>query len=382
MEIVRYGALLLHLPEVYNSPPHQTLLMVSEVSLSAQYSEGWRGRCEWARALAGRTPWQDPLHSRVSFGGSMSRTSGRARQTGLEESMIKGESVRPSAPHLPSKSSTHAPLRECKGRYDSVSVLQGLRSQGTTVIALVCGRLCGDSAILVCLGSIFSSNPCGRLKPYEHQCIVKTGDLTQVNKLVKKVLGVVKFSWHDGTMPLMTAAEQGQMEVVRWCLDNRAAINGQGYFERTTLWYASRHGRTPMVKLLVERSADPSIPDQTRATPLMAAICHGHLEVIHLLLDHPIVQASINVRDRSGMTALWKACYWGREGVVRALLERGADRTIPNHYGDTPMAATDLHHNGGVSLEGRREAAAALEVSLSSCPLSLSVHAYLEGAEE
>jgi ankyrin repeat protein len=84
-----------------------------------------------------------------------------------------------------------------------------------------------------------------------------------------------------------------------------------------------------------------------------------------VLLGHPSARATINFRDNDGETALWAACQMGRGGVVRALLENGADPTIAHNDGTTPMAIAKQGHTSVISVEGRRECVAALEVRLA-----------------
>jgi ankyrin repeat protein len=64
---------------------------------------------------------------------------------------------------------------------------------------------------------------------------------------------------------------------------------------------------------------------------------------VRCLLSHPSGAASINHRDRDGRTALWWACRIGPVYVVRALLEKGADPTIADNEGFTPMAMAKLN---------------------------------------
>jgi ankyrin repeat protein len=51
---------------------------------------------------------------------------------------------------------------------------------------------------------------------------------------------------------------------------------------------------------------------------------------------------AIDEQDWGGHTALWYASYFGRLSAVRVLLERGADPTLADQDGPTPlMAACD-----------------------------------------
>jgi uncharacterized protein len=90
----------------------------------------------------------------------------------------------------------------------------------------------------------------------------------------------------------------------------------------------------------MERGADPTANNNIPAgcTPLKTASEAGHLEVVRHLLGHAGVRTAINHRHHRGRTALWYACSNGRGAIVRALLENGADPTIADKDGITPMA--------------------------------------------
>jgi ankyrin repeat protein len=192
----------------------------------------------------------------------------------------------------------------------------------------------------------------------------KAGDLAEVERLVGHDPGLldardVRFSW----TPLMLASAEGHIGVVRLLLDKGAAINQWSDEGWTALWLASCHRRLPVLRLLLERGGDPAIADQSGTTPLIIASHHDHLEVVRVLLGHPSAKVTLNDRDHDGETALWVACNLGHAGVARALLEGGADSTITNNEGTTPMAvAKQQPPYPSISAEGRRECVAALEV--------------------
>jgi hypothetical protein len=98
----------------------------------------------------------------------------------------------------------------------------------------------------------------------------------------------------------------------------------------------------------------------------MTASMGGNLEILHVLLGLSSAKASINHHDDFHRTALWYACYNGHGGVVTALLGIGADPTIANAEGTTPMAiAKQAPLPQGTTAEGYQECVAALEVSRS-----------------
>jgi hypothetical protein len=198
----------------------------------------------------------------------------------------------------------------------------------------------------------------------------KAGDLAEVERLVGQDPGQLDVSDFLGWTPLIVASREGHVGVVRWLSDKGAAINNSDRGEFTALWHACCHGRTPVVKLLLERGADLTIANRLSSTSLNVSAGKGHLEIVRLLLGHPGAKATMNQRDIQDKTALWRACFWGHGGVARALVEGGADPTITDDNGTTPMAIAkqdpgERDIRSGVSAEGGRECVAALEVRCS-----------------
>jgi hypothetical protein len=191
------------------------------------------------------------------------------------------------------------------------------------------------------------------------------GNMDEVERLVGQHPGLLNSREEHGFTPLMLASTHGHLDVVRWLLDHGAAINERPDDGRTALYLACSKSQSPVVRLLLERGADPTLPDHKGWTPLISACAGGHLELVRWLLGHPSAKATIKAREENGGTALWVVCAYGRVGVVRALLESGADPTIATVEGSTPMAVAklDAHYPEGATAEGRRECVAALEVS-------------------
>ena len=83
----------------------------------------------------------------------------------------------------------------------------------------------------------------------------------------------------------------------------------------------------------------------------------GNLGGVRALLDNG---ADINTLDEAHDTALTWAAYSGHTEIVRLLIDRGADMTIPNKGGATPLQLAQGYK--------RHEAAALLEsAALRSC---------------
>lgn len=62
---------------------------------------------------------------------------------------------------------------------------------------------------------------------------------------------------------------------------------------QTTLMLAVSHGKTEIVKLLLECGADLNIQDEDGSTALMCAAEHGLQEIVNILLSCPECDVSI-----------------------------------------------------------------------------------------
>jgi uncharacterized protein len=200
----------------------------------------------------------------------------------------------------------------------------------------------------------------------------KAGDVGEVERLVGQDPGLPDAGDAWDRTPLMHASIKAHLGVVRWLLDKGAAIDAMARGKVTALSLACYYGRIDVVRLLVERGADPTITSSWGSPILVITSERGHLEVLRVLLGYPSAKATINHREDHGRTALWTACYYGGGAIARALLECGADTTIANNDGTTPMAVAKQVRHDATRAEGRRECVAALEVSfLLFCPQHL-----------
>ncbi|NNL64680.1 MAG: ankyrin repeat domain-containing protein, partial [Myxococcales bacterium] len=85
---------------------------------------------------------------------------------------------------------------------------------------------------------------------------------------------------------LMSAAEAGDLHVVRLFLEAGMTANGTDETRRSVVSAAASGGNPAIVSLLLERGADPNVGDEQTRTPLMQAASGGHAEAARLLLAH------------------------------------------------------------------------------------------------
>jgi uncharacterized protein len=136
----------------------------------------------------------------------------------------------------------------------------------------------------------------------------KAGDLAELERLVGQDPDLLNAKEiRLGMTPLMVAAREGHVRLVRWLLDKGAAINAPAKGGSTALWLACSSGHHPVVRLMLERGADSTIVEHYWwfDTPLMTASNHGYLEVVRLLLGAwlPSTAATTTARRRSGWPA-------------------------------------------------------------------------------
>ncbi|KAJ9644081.1 hypothetical protein H2199_003949 [Coniosporium tulheliwenetii] len=116
--------------------------------------------------------------------------------------------------------------------------------------------------------------------------------------------------------------------------DPKLDVNKKDSRGRTALHWAARSGKEAVVRLLVEKGADPRAKDKHGWTALHQAARSGKEAVVRLLLENG---ADLHAKDKHGETVLHWAVFGGEEAVVRLLVENGADPRAKTEYGETAL---------------------------------------------
>ena len=118
---------------------------------------------------------------------------------------------------------------------------------------------------------------------------------------------------------------------------------GQGL---TPLAIAAGDGKAALIPVLIRFGADIHTKDDQNNTPLILiarfADQEKAVEVAKRLQDAGI---DVNAQNKDGETALYRAVLRKNYQLIQFLIEHGADATIPNNQGQTPLALAQVNND-------------------------------------
>jgi uncharacterized protein len=148
----------------------------------------------------------------------------------------------------------------------------------------------------------------------------------------------------SGTTLLMFAANNGNIELLEFLLNNGANILMNNMYGDTAIGIAALRGKLAIVQRLV--AAGAKLETEGWA-PLHYAAFNGHADVIRYLIDK---QVSVDARAPNGQTALMFAAKNDHLEVVRLLVSANADIQARDANGTTALSLaidagnTDIAH--------------------------------------
>lgn len=143
----------------------------------------------------------------------------------------------------------------------------------------------------------------------------------------------------DGRTAVTHAAYGGHAEVVRMLLDGGADVDRQDATRANPLLSTGETGYLEVLEEILRSDPDLTRTNRFGGTALIPAADRGHVAIVRRLLETDVAVDHVN---DLGWTALLEAVILGDGGpahtaIVRLLLDAGADRTIADREGTTPL---------------------------------------------
>jgi ankyrin repeat protein len=185
------------------------------------------------------------------------------------------------------------------------------------------------------------------------------------------------------TVDLGMAAATGDLTRVRELLDqdpslvNRVSDYGSYYIGcGAPIKNAAARGHLDIVRLLLERGADPNLPEEgiaPRGHALYSAAANGHIEIVELLLEHG---AHPNVEVESSADTLSRVISNGDQKLIALLCAHGAARAVHllAYHNDLQTAAAVFAANPALANDTEALANAAGEGHENFVRLMLRYH--------
>ncbi len=142
---------------------------------------------------------------------------------------------------------------------------------------------------------------------------------------------------------LNSIARAGNIDLLARVLEAGVAVDPPGGNRASALMTAAQHGQVQLASRLVETHGADTNYTYGHQTALSIAINAGDLAMTQLLLD---AGADPHRADNQGMTPLHHAARLQRADLAGLLLAAGADPAVRNEDGLTPL---DLARSGGPS---------------------------------
>ena len=138
----------------------------------------------------------------------------------------------------------------------------------------------------------------------------------------------------DGSTPLLLSLKNGYPIVAQLLLDHNADVHAHDSSRSSPLHIATRKGYLEVARTLLEHNADVDSSNYHGTTPLLLASELGHTDIVQFLLDH---NADLDARDADGDSPLHCAAHGGQLEVARILLKLNVEVDSRNNMGMTPL---------------------------------------------
>lgn len=143
---------------------------------------------------------------------------------------------------------------------------------------------------------------------------------------------------HKQELDIFEAVSVGDTDTVSQLLDKTPDIlNSFSQDGFTPLGLAAFFGHLPIVKLLLDKGANPNIAanNQFKVAPIHSACAISNFEIVNLLITY---RADVNAKQMQGVTPLHATAHNGQTKLLKLLIDNGADINAKMDNGQTPLS--------------------------------------------
>ena len=157
---------------------------------------------------------------------------------------------------------------------------------------------------------------------------VSNGNIKKTHEMLEN--GINPNLNYKGRIPLVVACRRENIDMLKLLIDKGADPNMSDDIGTTALNISSSHGYIKSVKYLLEVGANPNISDDCGYSPLINSSLNYNDDIIEILIN---AGADINSINNRHETALMTAIIYNRLEIVKKLIKHGAKPFIKNNFG-------------------------------------------------
>jgi len=145
--------------------------------------------------------------------------------------------------------------------------------------------------------------------------VARRGSLEDIKKLYNQNQAIIDSVDENNSSPLQLACYRGNLEVATFLIQHVKNIDYTSDMG-SALMAATYKNQIELVRLLLEKNANPNITDVNGITALMLAVQFKNFEAINLLLNY---KADKSLKDHKGITAFEYAIASKNEQLINLL---------------------------------------------------------------
>ncbi|WP_446010267.1 ankyrin repeat domain-containing protein [Candidatus Electrothrix sp.] len=174
---------------------------------------------------------------------------------------------------------------------------------------------------------------------------------------VKRIVTETSIDLDPPTQPNMVnkalayASIYGDLEIVKYILDQGVEIDGKIAYGGTALLRAMEVNNNDISEFLIESGADVNIPNAFGVSPMIGSAISGNIKLMELIISHGgdidkahKVEVSQNYGELAYNPIQW-AVVRNNTDCVAFLIQAGADLKIKTHQGESLLELANKRSN-------------------------------------